>query len=80
MILGRPSPAPRILSNISNFTLQTILSIMLCPLFYVIHRRQSNKIRVFLREHEGEPLLKILLLLENYSLEHTVSQITQGNG
>jgi hypothetical protein len=53
---------------------------MLCPLFYVIHRRQSNKIRVFLREHEGEPLLKILLLLENYSLEHTVSQITQGNG
>jgi hypothetical protein len=34
----------------------------------------------FLREREGEPLLKILLILRNYSLEHTVSQITQGKG
>jgi hypothetical protein len=57
MILGRPSPAPHILSTISNFTLQTVLSIMLCPLFYVIHRRQSNEMRVFFfREQErGTP-------------------------
>jgi hypothetical protein len=39
-----------------------------------------KKMFLFFREQEGGTLLKNLLKLENYSLEHTDSHITQGNG
>jgi hypothetical protein len=37
-------------------------------------------VSAFFRENRRGPLLENLLLLENYSLEYTVSQITQRKG